>query len=896
MNILKNFYQKKNSGDISKIMLSAKCFLSFSKNEHIARDFLEDVKEDKIKVLFIIENSNNEEIDKKLVTNAYIKEFSRFEDEEEVLFFPLSCFGVKKREERNNVQEITLEYLANYKNLINNELKNLEVINNTEFSNYLINIGIIENDYIRPIWIKNDYIDVKVTNICFLLETTKDIVGYKNNLIYIFSITGKIKQIIKVHSDEVLCIMKLSEDKICSSSKDKTIKILKLLENNTEYNQVEIINLDIYAKIMRYLNNKNLLILKGNNSIVLYDLDKKELKENFLWEFCDITNIMELPNKYIIYVKEKNNNKTLRIREIDKYEEINLRQDLIKNQNIIYYNNYVLIASDYAIDVLNITEEKKKIRIYFEMTKKITNIISISSNRFILGLYDSEEKESIIREYLINEKGNKINLEIIGIGKLKDIKIDKINESKLIVKAENGALIITEKLCKFRELLKEKNILKEDEEEINVEEININNDINIDNVNNKKDEIEKNIEEENEKEKAINIISTTTEKENDNYSKENIFKMKTSSDKLLQEKNISFNYKAENKNKYLNDNKIKIQSNIINLKIENKIKFKNNKVVNEKNNQLENINETNEKSNIILEKNVDEKSKEIQEDKISNKNAENKINPGPIFSSRVDFLRKRREIINKKMKSKKNINENENNEIKIDTDNEAKIKEDIKINEINEKIILKSSIEENKENNDIKVEEGNKITIEENQTDEINKEFYNKINFEEKNKSNSINAEKVELDIKPKEINKSEIIQDIKDKNNKNIETDENQIWNKKLKEYENFNKEIDGKIKVVNDKKEFLHKQIEKIEKKITELQLSEKPLKQKQFKHNQKMEEIKKINNQINNLDNDIINLEVSKKKMKNSIFNNKSTGIDCIEDKKSNNNLITSTMTLA
>ena len=148
---IKKLLLKKNDGDMSKIIISAKCFLSFSKREYIARGFLSYVKEDKIKVLFIIENSNNEEIDKKLVTNAYIKEFSRFEDEEEVLFFPLSCFGVKEREEKNNVQEITLEYLANYKNLINNELKNLEVINNTEFSNYLINIGIIENDYIRPI-------------------------------------------------------------------------------------------------------------------------------------------------------------------------------------------------------------------------------------------------------------------------------------------------------------------------------------------------------------------------------------------------------------------------------------------------------------------------------------------------------------------------------------------------------------------------------------------------------------------------------------------------------------------------------------------------------------------------------------------------------------------------
>ena len=880
------YKDKKNNNDMPKMIITAKCFLSFSKRKEVALGFLSDVGEDFIKVLFIIENIDDKQIDKNLVTNADIIEFSRFKDEEEVLFFPLSCFEVKEIKKENNIQKIKLEYLVKYKNLINNELKNIEVINNTEFSNYLINIGAIENDYIRPIWIKKDEIDLKVTDIYFLLDKTTDLVGYKGNLIYIFSIKGKIKQTINEHSKEILCIIKLKEDQICSSSKDKTIKILKLTKNNTKYNQIKTINLEkYYAKMMLYSNNIDILILKNNNSIDSYNLNNKELKENFFFEFCDdITNIMELPNKYLIYIKENNNNKILRIREIKKYDEIELKPDLIKNQNMIYYNNYILIASDYRINILNITETKKQIRIYFEMTKKITNIVSISSNRFILGLYDSEKKESIIREYLINEKEHKINLEIIGIGKLKDIiiaKIIKINELKLLVKAENGALIIIEKLCKFRELLKEKNLLKEDEEEINAEELNINNDVDdeneiIENIQNN-DEIKINAEE--EKEKDTNIISTTIEKENDNFNKE----------KLLQEENItSFNYKAENKNKYLNENKIEIQSNIISIKIENKIKFQDKEVVNEKNNQIKNINETNEKSNIIKEKKeVDEKSKENQED--NNKNEENKINFDSIFLNKAKFLLKKKEILNKKMKSE---NKEENNEIKIDTDNKVKIKEENKINEINEKIISKSNIEENENNNYIKIEKENKITVDENQTNEINKEFYNIINIEEKNKSNLINAEIDELNIKPKEIDKLEFNPEIKEKNN---ETDENQILNKKLK-VETFIKSIDDKIEVVKDKKNTLQKQIKEIDKEITELQLSEKPLQQKKIEHKQKIEKIKIINNQINNLEHEVLDLEASKIKIENSIFNNQSnqsTEIDYVKDKKSNNNLKTSTM---
>ena len=127
-----------------KLIISAKCFLSFSKKESIARGFLIGLDEDLIKVLFIIKNIDDKKIDKQLLSNAYIKEFSKYKDEDEVLFFPLSCFEVKEIKKENNIKKIKLEYLVKYKKIINNELKNLEVINNTEFSNYLVNIGVIE--------------------------------------------------------------------------------------------------------------------------------------------------------------------------------------------------------------------------------------------------------------------------------------------------------------------------------------------------------------------------------------------------------------------------------------------------------------------------------------------------------------------------------------------------------------------------------------------------------------------------------------------------------------------------------------------------------------------------------------------------------------------------------
>ena len=231
------------------------------------------------------------------------------------MFFPLSCFEINKIEDDNdNINNIKykyiyLSYLGRYGDLLKNQLNSYEVVNNTQFSNFLVNTRTIPVDFLSPIWLNNGELSIKITNICFVLDNFKDLVGYNKNIIYVLTLKGKIKQEIKVHIDEILCIIKLREGKICSCSKDKTIKILQLYDNNKKYNEIKIINLEEnYSKKILYLNNNNILIIKNNNSIDSYNLNYDQHKK-FLFEIYKIINMIEISNNAYALILENNNNK-----------------------------------------------------------------------------------------------------------------------------------------------------------------------------------------------------------------------------------------------------------------------------------------------------------------------------------------------------------------------------------------------------------------------------------------------------------------------------------------------------------------------------------------------------------------------------------------------------------
>ena len=90
-----------------------KAFLSSSLDKEVALKFMKQKKiaENEAHVLYIFEKGN--ELDKEYSANADVQNFSQFNDEKEILFFPFSCFKIKEIKNKK-IQE--MEYFAVYLN------------------------------------------------------------------------------------------------------------------------------------------------------------------------------------------------------------------------------------------------------------------------------------------------------------------------------------------------------------------------------------------------------------------------------------------------------------------------------------------------------------------------------------------------------------------------------------------------------------------------------------------------------------------------------------------------------------------------------------------------------------------------------------------------------------
>ena len=86
-----NIYNSINNNN--KQLIYSRCFLSFSTDKNTAYSFLRrSDKEDLVSILLVINSSVNNET---YASNTDVKEFSFYEGEKEVLFFPYSCFVVE---------------------------------------------------------------------------------------------------------------------------------------------------------------------------------------------------------------------------------------------------------------------------------------------------------------------------------------------------------------------------------------------------------------------------------------------------------------------------------------------------------------------------------------------------------------------------------------------------------------------------------------------------------------------------------------------------------------------------------------------------------------------------------------------------------------------------------
>ena len=116
--------------------------------------------------------------------------------------------------------------------------------------------------------------------------------------------------------------------------------------------------------------------------------------------------IKELINEKIIYISEKETgNKFINIFNLkEKIEENNIKKIEVENWrnlkviDLLVFDYYIIIGYNFRIDIYNYEDEAFKIKSLEYFDFKLTNIIILSDNRIILGLFDSKKNESIIRE------------------------------------------------------------------------------------------------------------------------------------------------------------------------------------------------------------------------------------------------------------------------------------------------------------------------------------------------------------------------------------------------------------------------------------------------------------------------------------------------------------------
>ena len=173
---LKDFKEKNFDNDTPKAIIYGETFFSFYTNE----DIVNKLKKNKEKnsqyrfyyfITLIIENANDCTFIK---NHIHIKkDISCYEIGDEILFFPFSCFEIKKIEKKNNSKEYTiiLNYLDKYTKLFDQDKNNLfKDIPKNDYSELIFNSCIIDFQSMDP----PDWFNKPIENIKFLTNETKN--------------------------------------------------------------------------------------------------------------------------------------------------------------------------------------------------------------------------------------------------------------------------------------------------------------------------------------------------------------------------------------------------------------------------------------------------------------------------------------------------------------------------------------------------------------------------------------------------------------------------------------------------------------------------------------------------------------------------------------------------
>ena len=352
--------KKKEEKEEPGIIVFSKTFLSFSKKESIAKEFLSDRDKSLNKVIFILENTKK--IDYNLSTHADIETISFYPIEKEVLFFPFSAFKIKEMNEKKvkedsafktketNEKKVKEDSAFKTKETKKEEKKKEEVI-------YEIKLIYLNNYLEEGLEKFNTEINLDKT-----IPKTK-YTEFLEESGLIEKMTYELKPIIKNYANYKKEIDKVPDQNEKTEDNDKKEKIKKndkkeIMKANNKNNNYIIAEIEIKESDL----NKDIRIINSyENQSKEGEQENKNKNEKEIKDNIEITINDELiPFSYSYKFKERG-----------KYKIKYSFKNNLTNTNYMFYKCEYLIKID--LSKLN-TENVKDMNHMFSECKSLTNI------------------------------------------------------------------------------------------------------------------------------------------------------------------------------------------------------------------------------------------------------------------------------------------------------------------------------------------------------------------------------------------------------------------------------------------------------------------------------------------------------------------------------------------
>ena len=323
------------------------------------------------------------------------------------LVFEVNDYEDIKEQNNNHVYyKIGLKYLGRYGNAIREQLGDnfFNEIERTKFSDELIDAKIALNKSFLSTWKIKKIFNNKYEKLCFMIDNKQEFLTISNNSILIHNLNQNQKINIHIHEQiKIISLIKLDFDRVCFSTSNNFIQIIKLYENNnyTNYNYKVMfqVRLNFNAYNLLYLNRErniekkittkndvDQILFTNNNSIYcIYNLNRNRFFEELTRKDNNIFIIKELPDNHIIYITEDNKNLYIHffdlINEIKNTEKIEkkIANNSYKLVNFIILKNYCIIGCDKTIYIFDFIQ---KIDSSFFLDNKLTNIIDFNNYKF----------------------------------------------------------------------------------------------------------------------------------------------------------------------------------------------------------------------------------------------------------------------------------------------------------------------------------------------------------------------------------------------------------------------------------------------------------------------------------------------------------------------------------